>query len=129
MREAFQITKGVVPYVLIGIGIGATIHGFMPIGFFESWIAKDNPFAVPIAVALGVPMYSNATGVIPVLQALVNKGVPLGTALAFSMAVVGLSLPEATLLRKVMKAKLVGIFFLSVGLSIVVLGYIFNAVL
>jgi hypothetical protein len=128
IKEALEIIKGVLPYLFIGIGLGAAIHGFIPTGYFEHWITKDNPFAVPVAVILGVPMYANATGIIPILQALVSKGIPLGTALAFSMAVVGLSLPEATLLRKVMKPRLIAWFFASVTLSIILLGYLFNLV-
>jgi len=128
IKEALGIIKGVLPYLFIGIGLGAAIHGFIPTGYFEQWITKDNPFAVPVAVILGVPMYANATGIIPILQALVSKGIPLGTALAFSMAVVGLSLPEATLLRKVMKPRLIAWFFGSVTLSIILLGYLFNLI-
>jgi len=128
-KDALDIIKGILPYLFIGIGLGAAIHGFVPNGFFEAWISPENPFAVPVAVILGVPMYANATGVIPILQALVAKGIPLGTALAFSMAVVGLSLPEATLLRKVMKPRLILLFFGSISVSIVFLGYIFNLVL
>jgi hypothetical protein len=128
IKEALGIIKGVLPYLFIGIGLGAAIHGFIPTGYFEQWITKDNPLAVPVAVILGVPMYANATGIIPILQALVSKGIPLGTALAFSMAVVGLSLPEATLLRKVMKPRLIAWFFGSVTLSIILLGYLFNLI-
>jgi len=126
IKEALNITKGVIPYLFIGIGLGALIHGFIPTGYFEAYITKNNPLAVPLAVILGVPMYANATSVIPILQALVEKGIPLGTALAFSMAVVGLSLPEATLLKKVMKTKLIAIYFGSVSISIIFLGYFFN---
>ncbi len=129
IREALDITGGIIPYVLIGIGMGAAIHGFVPTGYFEHWITKDNPLAVPVAVLLGVPMYANATSVIPILQALVAKGVPIGTALAFSMAVGGLSLPEAALLRKVMKPKLIFQFFASVTAAIILLGYLFNIIL
>lgn len=129
VKEALGIIKGILPFLFIGIGLGAAIHGFIPTGYFDQWITKENPFAVPIAVILGVPMYANATGVIPILQALVSKGIPLGTALAFSMAVVGLSLPEATLLRKVMKPRLMVWFFGSVTMSIILLGYIFNLIL
>ncbi len=125
-QEALNITKGVIPYLLIGIGIGALIHGFIPTGYFEAYISKDNPLAVPLAVILGVPMYANATSIVPIIQALVEKGTPLGTALAFSMAVVGLSLPEATLLRKVIKTKLIFIYISSVALAIIFLGYFFN---
>lgn len=125
-KEAWTITKSVTPYVLIGIGIGAAIHGFIPTGFFETYISKENIFAVPISVILGIPLYANATGVIPVLQALVAKGIPLGTALAFSMAVVGLSIPEGALLKKVMNIQLLAIYFGSVGFAIILLGYLFN---
>jgi uncharacterized membrane protein YraQ (UPF0718 family) len=126
LKEALNITVGIIPYLILGIGIGALIHGFIPTGYFEAYITKENPFAVPIAVLIGVPMYANATSVIPIIQALVEKGIPLGTALAFSMAVVGLSLPEATLLKKVMKTKLILIYFGSVSLSIIFLGYFYN---
>lgn len=127
-KEALAICKSVVPYILIGIGIGAAIHGFLPTGYFEAYITKSNPFAVPLAVIMGIPLYANATGVIPVLQALVSKGIPLGTALAFSMAVVGLSIPEGALLKKVMKTELIAIYFGSVGVSIMLLGYFFNLI-
>lgn len=127
--ETKRIVIGILPYLFIGIGIGALIHGFIPTGYFEKWITKENPLAVPIAVILGVPMYANATSVVPILNALVDKGIPIGTALAFSMAVVGLSLPEATLLRKVMKPRLIAIFFGSVTISIIILGYFYNLVL
>ena len=128
-REAFGIVKSVVLYVLIGIGIGAAMHGFIPTGFFEQYISKGNPFAVPIAVILGVPMYSNAAGVLPIIQVMVQKGVPLGTAIAFMMAVVGLSLPEGTLLKKVMSWKLIAIFFGTITFLIIVSGYLFNLIL
>lgn len=128
-REAFGIVKSVLLYVLIGIGIGAAMHGFIPTGFFEQYISKENPLAVPIAVILGVPMYSNAAGVLPIIQVMVQKGVPLGTAIAFMMAVVGLSLPEGTLLKKVMSWKLIAIFFGTITLLIIVSGYLFNLIL
>jgi uncharacterized membrane protein YraQ (UPF0718 family) len=128
-REAGGIVRSVILYVLIGIGIGALMHGFVPTGFFERYISKENPLAVPLAVILGVPMYANAAGVLPVIQVLVQKGVPLGTAIAFMMAVVGLSLPEATLLKKVMSIKLIAIFFGTVTFFIILSGYLFNAIL
>ncbi|HMQ77377.1 MAG TPA: permease [Flavobacteriales bacterium] len=128
-REALGIVKSVILYVLIGIGIGALMHGFVPTGFFEKYISADNPLAVPLAVILGVPMYANAAGVLPVIQVLVQKGVPLGTAIAFMMAVIGLSLPEATLLKKVMTMKLIAIFFGTVAIFIILSGYLFNAIL
>ena len=105
------------------------MHGFIPTGFFEEYISKDNPFAVPLAVIIGVPMYSNAAGILPVIQVLVAKGIPIGTAIAFMMAVVGLSIPEATLLKKVMTWKLIAIFFSVVTLCIIISGYLFNLIL
>lgn len=128
-KESLSIVKKVLLYVLIGIFIGAIIHGFVPTGFFERYISKDNPFAVPVSVLMGVPMYSNAAGVLPIIQALIQKGVPIGTALSFMMAIVGLSLPEAILLKKVMKTKLLLIFFGIVTLFIILLGYFFNIIL
>jgi len=129
LRESLSIVRKVLLYILIGISIGAVIHGFVPTGFFEHYISKNNPFAVPIAVLMGVPMYSNAAGVLPIIQALIQKGVPIGTALAFMMAIVGLSLPEAILLKKVMKIKLLLIFFGVISLFIIILGYLFNIIL
>jgi len=123
-----SILKGILPYVLIGIAIGGLMHGYIPEGFFEAYLSKDNWFAVPIATILAVPMYSNASGILPVVQVLVAKGIPLGTAIAFMMGVVGLSLPEAMLLKKVMTFKLIGIFFGVVTLCIIISGYIFNII-
>ncbi|MFN4080737.1 MAG: permease [Saprospiraceae bacterium] len=128
-REALGIVRSVFWYVIIGIGIGALMHGYIPTGFFEQYISKDNPLAVPLAVILAVPMYSNAAGVLPIIQVLVQKGIPLGTAIAFMMGVVGLSLPEATLLKKVMSLKLIVIFFAVVTACIIFSGYLFNLLL
>jgi len=122
------ILKGILWYVLIGIAIGGFMHGYIPEGFFEEYLDKDNLFAVPIATILPVQMYSNASGILPVVQVLVAKGIPLGTAIAFMMGVVGLSLPEAMLLKKVMTFKLIGIFFGVVTLCIIISGYIFNMI-
>lgn len=127
--EVGTILKGIIPYVLIGIAIGGLMHGYIPQGFFENYMAKDNLFAVPIATLLAVPMYSNAAGILPVVQVLVTKGIPLGTAIAFMMGVVGLSLPEAMLLKKVMTLKLIAIFFGVVTLCIILSGYLFNIIL
>ncbi len=124
--EVKKILKGVTPYVLIGIGIGAVMHGYIPEDFFEQYIGKNNPFAVPVAVILAVPMYSNASGILPVVQVLVEKGIPLGTAIAFMMGVVALSFPEAMLLKKVMTIKLIGVFFGVVTLCIIFSGFLFN---
>ena len=128
-RDAFGIIKSVFWYIIIGIGLGALMHGFIPTGFFEEYIRKDNPFAVPIAVIIGVPMYSNAAGVLPIIQVFVQKGIPIGTAIAFMMAVVGLSIPEATLLKKVMTWKLIAIFFSVITACIIISGYLFNIIL
>ncbi len=127
--EVGTILKGIISYVLIGIAIGGIIHGYIPQDFFESYMAKDNLFAVPIATLLAVPMYSNAAGILPVVQVLVTKGIPIGTAIAFMMGVVGLSLPEAMLLKKVMTVKLIAIFFGVVSLCIIFSGYLFNLLL
>ena len=127
--EVLKILKGIIPYVIVGIAIGGLMHGYIPEGFFEQYMAKDNLFAVPIATILAVPMYSNASGILPVVQVLVAKGIPLGTAIAFMMGVVGLSLPEAMLLKKVMTLKLIAIFFGVVTLCIIISGYLFNFLL
>lgn len=129
LKEAFRILKSVFWYILIGIGIGALMHSFIPTGFFEQYISKSNPLAVPLAVILGVPMYSNAAAVLPIIQVFVQKGIPIGTAIAFMMAVVGLSIPEATLLKKVMTWKLILLFFGVVTFFIMLSGYLFNIIL
>ncbi|MGM9699269.1 MAG: permease [Prevotella sp.] len=127
--DAWQIVRSVLLYVLIGIGIGAFMHGFIPEGFFEQYMSRDNWYAVPLSVVLAVPMYANAAGIVPVVEVFVAKGIPLGTAIAFMMAVVGLSLPEATLLKKVMTWRLISIFFATVTLFIILSGYLFNILL
>jgi uncharacterized membrane protein YraQ (UPF0718 family) len=124
-----KILKGVIPYVIVGLAIGGLMHGYIPEGFFEKYMSRDNLFAVPVATVLAVPMYTNASGILPVVQVLVSKGIPLGTAIAFMMAVVGLSFPEAMLLKKVMTLKLIGIFFGVVTLCIIFSGYLFNLIL
>jgi len=128
-KEVLNIIKGIIVYVLVGIAIGGLMHGYIPEGFFEQYMSKDNLFAVPVATILAVPMYSNASGILPVVQVLVAKGIPIGTAIAFMMGVVGLSLPEAMLLKKVMTFKLIGIFFGVVTLCIIISGYLFNLIL
>ncbi len=127
--EVIRILKGLLPYVLVGIAVGAIMHGYIPDGFFEQYMNKENLFAVPIATILAIPMYSNASGILPVVQVLVAKGIPIGTAIAFMMGVVGLSLPEAMLLKKVMTFKLIGIFFGIVTLCIIISGYLLNIIL
>jgi hypothetical protein len=129
IQDALGIIKSVILYVVLGIAIGAMMHGYIPEGFFEKYIGKDTWYSVPLAVVLGVPMYANAIGIIPIIQVFVDKGIPLGTSLAFMMAVVGLSIPEATLLKKVMSIKLIFIFFGVVTVCIIFSGYIFNILL
>lgn len=127
--EAIAIIKGVSIYIIIGVAIGGLMHGYIPTGFFEQYITKDNPFAVPIAVLVGVPMYSNTAGILPIMQVLVEKGIPLGTVVAFSMSVVALSIPEALLLKKIMTTKMLAIFFAVVTVCIIISGYVFNMIL
>lgn len=125
-KEGLDITKKIAFYVFLGIGVGALIHGYVPTGFFEKYITADNLLSVPIATISAVPMYANSIAVIPIMQSLVEKGIPFGTAMAFMLAVVGLSLPEALILKKVMKLKLLLIFFGIVTLNIIIIGYLFN---
>ncbi|SMO67490.1 hypothetical protein SAMN06265379_104323 [Saccharicrinis carchari] len=129
IKDGWDIVRKVLLYVIIGIAVGAAMHGYVPENFFADFLSADKWYAIPLAVILAVPMYANAAGIVPVIQVFVAKGVPLGTAIAFMMAVVGLSLPEATLLKKVMKWKLIGVFFGIITLFIIVLGYLFNLVL
>lgn len=126
--EGFQLTKKLIPYVLIGIGLGAAIHGFVPQNFFENTLNSGAWWTVPLATIAAVPLYSGVVGVIPIMQALVIKGVPIGTALAFMMATVGLSLPEALILKKVMTLKLLVLYFSVVTAGIITIGWIFNLV-
>jgi len=125
----FDLLKKIWPYVVIGVGLGAFIHGYVPQDFLVRWAGRDNPFAVPVAVALGVPLYSNAAGVIPIVQALMEKGMAIGTVLAFMMAVTALSLPEAVILKNVLKNRLLCVFFGIVAVAIICVGYLFNAIL
>lgn len=129
VREAWGIVRGVLAYILVGIGIGAFMHGYVPEGFFEQFLSRGGWYSVPLCVILAVPMYANAAGIVPIVEVFVAKGIPLGTAIAFMMSVVGLSLPEATMLRKVMDWRLIAIFFTTVALFIIFSGYIFNAIL
>ncbi|MFT7233647.1 MAG: uncharacterized membrane protein YraQ (UPF0718 family) [Cyclobacteriaceae bacterium] len=125
-KNAFQIVKSVIIYVIIGVALGAVMHGYVPDDFFQQYLSGGQWWTVPIAVILAIPLYANAAGIIPVIQVLVAKGVPLGTALAFMMSTVGLSLPEATLLKKVMSLKLILIYFGVVTFFIILSGYVFN---
>ena len=128
-KDALGIVRGVILYVLIGIAIGAAIHGYVPEDFFADFMQKAGVLGVPASVLIAVPMYANAAGIVPVVEVFVAKGIPLGTALAFMMSVVGLSLPEATMLKKVMTWRLIGIFFCTVALMIILLGWTFNVIL
>lgn len=116
-------------YVVVGIAVGAGIHGYVPEGFMAGIMGKGAWWSVPAAVAIGIPMYSNAAGIVPVVHALLEKGAALGTVLAFMMAVIALSLPEVVILRKVLKPRLIGVFVGVVGLGILLVGYLFNALL
>ena len=124
-----DIIKRVWIYILLGIGIGAWIHGYVPADFLARYASADKWYAVPLATLIGIPLYSNAAGVIPLVAALTEKGVAMGTTLAFMMAVTGLSLPEFMILKKVMKTKLILIFAGIVGVGIIFTGYLFNFVL
>ncbi len=124
-----DIVGKVWPYLLAGIAIGAGIHGYVPENFMASIMGSGAWWSVPLAVVLGIPMYSNAAGIIPVVQALLEKGVALGTALAFMMSVIGLSLPEMIILRKVLKTRLIATFAGVVGTGILIVGFLFNLVM
>jgi uncharacterized protein len=121
-----EIVGKVWPYVLAGIAVGAGIHGYVPENFMASIMGKGAWWSVPVAVLIGIPMYSNAAGIIPVVQALLGKGAALGTVLAFMMAVIGLSLPETIILRRVLKPTLIAVFIGVVGTGILLVGYLFN---
>lgn len=128
-RDAWSIIQKVALYILLGLALGAFIHGYVPENFFVIYLEKAGFFGVPLAVILGVPMYANAAGVIPIVQVLIEKGIPIGTALAFMMAVVGLSLPEGVMLKKVLKWPLLLSFFGIVTLGIIIIGFLFNIIL
>lgn len=128
-KESWGIVRGVLIYIFIGIGIGAFMHGYVPEGFFEQYLSADKWWSVPVAVILAAPVYANAAGIVPIVEVFVAKGIPLGTAIAFMMSVIGLSIPEATMLKKVMTWKLIGIFFAVVTFFIIISGYLFNWIL
>ena len=121
-----EIVTKVWIYIIIGIAVGAGIHGYVPENFMASLMGKSAWWSVPLSVLIGIPMYSNAAGIIPIVQALLEKGASLGTVLAFMMSVIGLSLPETIILKKVLKIQLIGIFIGVVGLGIIIVGYLFN---
>lgn len=129
ISESKSITLKVLPYIIIGIFIGAIIHGYAPADFLVNIAGQNNPLAVPIAVLIGIPLYSNAAGMIPIMEVLTSKGMAMGTALAFMMAVIGLSLPEMIILRKVIKIRLIVIFAGILFVAFTLTGYLFNAIL
>lgn len=124
-----EIVGKVWPYILVGIAIGAGIHGYVPQDFMASFMGKEVWWAVPLSVLLGVPLYTNAAGIIPIVEALLSKGAALGTVLAFMMSVIALSLPEMVILRKVLKPRLIATFIGVLAIGIMLVGYLFNLVL
>jgi uncharacterized membrane protein YraQ (UPF0718 family) len=129
MEAVREIVGKVWPFVVLGIAVGAGIHGYVPENFMASIMGKGAWWSVPLAVLIGVPMYSNAAGIIPVVQALLGKGAALGTVLAFMMSVIGLSLPETIILRKVLRPQLIAVFVGVVATGILIVGYVFNLLL
>jgi len=128
-QYTFELVKKVFPYVLIGVGVGAAIHGYAPENFLARIAGKGNLLAVPIAVLIGVPLYSNAAGTIPIVRSLIEKGLPIGTSLAFMMSITALSFPEMIILRKVLKPKLLTLYIAVLTLGIIFTGYVFNLIL
>ena len=125
-----EIVGKVWPYIIVGIALGAGIHGYVPEDFMASIMGRDAPWwSIPAAVAIGVPMYTNAAGIIPIVEALIGKGAALGTVLAFMMSVIALSAPEMIILRKVLKPRLIATFVGVVAAGILLVGYVFNLVL
>jgi len=129
LAEVRNILGKIWPYLLLGIGLGAVIHGWVPADLFVRYAGANNPLAVLVAVLLGIPLYSNAAGILPLIEVLHQKGISMGTLLSFMMAVVALSLPEMILLRQVLKPRLIVIWVSVVGMGIILTGYLFNAVL
>ena len=129
LHHVQEIVGKVWPYIIVGIAVGAAIHGYVPQDFMASIMGKDAWWSVPGAVVLGIPMYTNAAGIIPIVEALIGKGAALGTTLAFMMSVIALSLPEMLILRKVLKLPLIATFVGVVGTGILLVGYLFNAIL
>ncbi|MDP5338603.1 MAG: permease [Nodularia sp. (in: cyanobacteria)] len=127
--QALEILKSVWIYVVIGIAIGAGIHGYAPTDLISQWAGRSNPFAVIVAVLMGVPLYTNVAGVLPIAEALVNKGMPLGTVLSFTMAVTALSLPQMIILKRVLRPQLLALFIGLTTLGIISVGYVFNAII
>lgn len=133
MREGWRSSRSIFgtvwPYILGGIAVGAGIHGYVPGDLIERWAGPQNPLAVPAAVLMGVPLYANVAGVLPITEALVGKGLPLGTVLSFTMAVTALSLPEMVILRRVLRPQLLAVFIAVTTAGIIGVGYLFNALM
>ncbi len=129
LRQVKEIVGQVWLYIILGIGAGAAIHGYVPEGFLAALLGKQAWWSVPVAVLLGAPLYSNAAGIIPVVQALLEKGAALGTVLAFMMSIIGISFPETVILRKVLKPKLIAVFIGVVTVGIIIVGFIFNLIM
>jgi len=127
-QDGMSITKKIFPYVVLGVGVGAMIHGFVPSALIERYLSADSWWTVPLAVLLGAPLYANSVSVIPIMEALVGKGAPLGTVLAFMTAIVTLSIPEALILKRVMRWQLLVAFFGITTVGIVIMGYLFNLI-
>lgn len=126
LSEAWELSKKLIPYVLIGVGVGAAIHNLMPADFFATTLGENTWWSVPVAAIISVPIYANAVGVVPIVGALVAKGMGVGTALVILMATIGLSFPEALILKKIMSLKLLATFFGIVALGIIAIGYVVN---
>lgn len=127
-QDGMVITKNVFPYVVLGVSIGSLIHGFIPASFVARYLSSRSWWTVPLATLLGAPLYANSVSVIPVMEALVGKGVPLGTALSFMTAIVTISIPESMILKKVMRWQLLACFFSITLIGIIIMGYLFNAI-
>lgn len=128
-KDGMIITKQIFPYVVLGVGVGAIIHGFVPTSLVEHYLSAKSLWTVPMAVLLGAPLYANSVSVLPIIEAMVGKGAPLGTVLAFMTAIVTLSIPEALILKKVMRWQLLAIFFGITTVGIIIMGYLFNVIL
>ncbi|MBN1324761.1 MAG: permease [Alphaproteobacteria bacterium] len=129
VNYSFEIIKKVWPYILLGVGIGSFLHGFVPSEFMSEYLNKESLFAVPASVLIGIPLYSNAIGIIPIAEVLLSKGIPIGTVFSMMMSVVAISLPELIILRKVMTTKLLSYFVLLMFLMIILMGYFYNIIL
>ena len=128
-KDGMTITKQIFPYVVLGVGIGAIIHGYVPASFAERYLSSRAWWTVPFAVILGAPLYANSISVLPIMEAMIGKGMPLGTVLAFMTSIVTISLPEALILKKVMRWQLLAIFFGITIIGIIIMGYLFNMIL